>query len=92
MSILVVQDCHYIPIPCEKPHLALARVAGYNRAALGLPADIIPLLLEHPQQTASDLDDELSQFVTGRYLPTQAWGPFGTGFSVGCSLAAPCRN
>ena len=75
LTILVVQDCHYIPMASNKPHLVLARVAGYNKAVLGLPEDVFPILFEHPERAILISTTKLSHFVTGRYLPTAAWGP-----------------
>ena len=75
LSILVIQDCRYIPMASDKPHMVLARVAGYNKAVLGLPEETFAILLEHPDRDILISTTKLSHFVTGRYLPTDAWGP-----------------
>lgn len=72
-SIVMVHDCHYVPVGAGNPHLVLARVAGYDRAALGLPKETAPLLFQLPQRDVLVATTKLSQFVTGRYAPTDAW-------------------
>ncbi|OHB53704.1 MAG: hypothetical protein A2Y12_15140 [Planctomycetes bacterium GWF2_42_9] len=75
-SILVIQDCYYIPIDVNNPHMVLAKVVGYNKAVLGLPKEVFPILFEHPENCDVMISTtKLSHFVTGRYLPTDAWGP-----------------
>ena len=71
--ILVVQDCHVIPTPVVNPHMVLARVAGYDTAALGLPKEITPVLFDLPGRDVLVATTKLSHFVTGRYAPTRAW-------------------
>jgi hypothetical protein len=74
MRILMVQDCRFLPIAASSPHLVLARVAGYDTAVFGLPAkDVYPLLFEHPRGNVMVATTKLSQFVTARYAPTDAW-------------------
>ena len=87
MRILVINDCHYLPVTPrpEKVHLALARVAGYATAKLGLPPANAPMLFEltglasatPAKEDARGLvaTTKLSQFVSARYAPTEAWGP-----------------
>ena len=53
--------------------LALARVAGYDRALYGLPADAHPILFALPGARVLVATSKLSQFVTGRYGPQRAW-------------------
>ena len=72
-SILVVQDCHVLPTAAVNPHMVLARVVGYDKAALGLPAEVTPVLFEHPRGDMLVATTKLSHFVTGRYAPTKAW-------------------
>lgn len=54
--------------------LAVARVAGYDRAVYGLPAEAHPLLFVLPG-SASILvaTSALSHFIRGRYGPQDAW-------------------
>lgn len=72
-SLVMINDCHYVSVAAEKPHLALAEVAGYNRAVLGLPPHTEPILFELPGRGALVSTTKLSQFVTARYAPTDAW-------------------
>jgi hypothetical protein len=76
MRILHVQDCHFVPVEAAAPHLVLAKVAGYDTAAFGLPPEgVWPLLFEHPGGDVLVATTKLSQFVTARYAPTDAWPP-----------------
>ena len=75
MRIVVVQDCTLLPVTVESPHMVLARIVGYDTAALGLPEETSPILFEHPEQSNIMVaTTKLSQFVTGRYAPKEAWG------------------
>lgn len=71
----MVHDCHYLPVESCDPHLALCRVEGYDIAVYGTPPESAPLLFEHPRGNLMVATTKLSQFVTGRYAPTEAWGP-----------------
>ena len=71
--ILVVQDCHVLPAPVVNPHMVLARVAGYDKATLGLPKEVTPILFELPGRDVLVATTKLSHFVSGRYAPTKAW-------------------
>ena len=74
LRILMVHDCHYLPVEARNPHLVVARVAGYDDALYGLPdRDVWPLLFEHPSGDILVATTKLSQFVTGRYAPNDAW-------------------
>ncbi len=74
MRLLMVQDCRFLPLEAAAPHLVLARVAGYNTAAFGLPKDNVwPMLFEHPRGNLLVSTTKLSQFVTARYAPADAW-------------------
>ena len=75
MRILVINDCTVLPVQAPSPHLVLARVVGYDHAALGLPADTTPVLFEHPQGDILVATTKLSHFVKARYAPTVAWEP-----------------
>ena len=74
LRILAVHDCHFIPVRSGAAHLVAARVAGYDTAVFGLPAETWPILFEHP--TRSNVlvaATKLSQFRTARYAPADAW-------------------
>jgi hypothetical protein len=76
MRILMINDCHYLPVQAANPHLVLARVSGFDTARFGLPASgVQPILFEHPRGDILVATTKLSQFVTARYAPTDAWGP-----------------
>ena len=75
MRIMMINDCHYLPAEATNPHLVLARVEGYDTAVYGLPKDVHPILFAHPRGDILVATTKLSQFVTGRYAPTEAWGP-----------------
>lgn len=73
MQILAIHDCHFIPMEAENPHIVIARVAGFNEAVYGLPEQVFPILFEHPQYDILVATTKLSQFVTARYAPIDAW-------------------
>ncbi|MCE5278361.1 MAG: hypothetical protein ABFD92_01305 [Planctomycetaceae bacterium] len=76
MSIVMVKGCRFLPVEAGNPHIVTARVAGYNAALFGLPGDDVwPILFEHPRGDILVATTMLSHFVTGRYAPTNAWGP-----------------
>jgi hypothetical protein len=60
--------------------LVLARVAGFDTASFGLPRETFPILFElRGEEGASGAvlvaTTKLSQFITARYGPREAWGP-----------------
>ena len=73
MSILEMKDCHYVQVSSKSSHLVLARVEGYNTAVYGLSEKTEPLLFNHPGGKILVSTTKLSQFVTGRYAPNDAW-------------------
>ncbi|MEX0776927.1 MAG: hypothetical protein WD042_14575 [Phycisphaeraceae bacterium] len=74
MSIVMVQDCHYVRTAAEQPHIVVARVAGFETAVYGLPKqDVHPILFELPQANMLVATTRLSQFITGRYGPQESW-------------------
>jgi hypothetical protein len=75
MRILAIHNCAYVLTEADRPHLVLARVAGFDKAVFGLPEQRAPLLFEHPQPKILVATTKLSQFVTARYAPTAAWRP-----------------
>ncbi|MCY2931391.1 MAG: hypothetical protein NTV86_18265 [Planctomycetota bacterium] len=72
MRIVTINDCRFVPVKAETPHMVLAKVAGVDTAVFGL-TDMLtePLLFEHGGVLVATT--KLSQFVTGRYMPEQAW-------------------
>ncbi|MDB6038126.1 MAG: hypothetical protein JWM99_1967 [Verrucomicrobiales bacterium] len=74
MTIFTVNGCRYVPIEATSPLLVLAKVAGVDVAVFGLKdTPSAPLLFEQTPGGILVASTKLSQFVTGRYLPTAAW-------------------
>ncbi len=74
LRILAIHDCRFVPVRAERSHIVVARVAGFDRAVYGLTgAEAHPILFEHPQGNVLVATTKLSQFVTARYAPTDAW-------------------
>jgi hypothetical protein len=75
MRIVAIHDCHFVPVKAFKPHIVLAKVAGFDTAVYGLPKESWPILFEHTHENLNMLvsTTKLSQFVTARYAPTDAW-------------------
>ena len=74
MRIVTISGCSYLPVTAEHPHMVLAKVAGVDTAVFGLkdtPSE--PLLFDHPSGNLLVATTKLSQFVTGRYMPDEAW-------------------
>jgi len=72
MSILAMHSCWFLPTIAERPDLVLARVAGYDRAIYGLPAEAHPVLVSLSDSTLI-ATSKLSHFRTGRYCPYSSW-------------------
>ncbi|MFH1006053.1 MAG: hypothetical protein V1800_00960 [Candidatus Latescibacterota bacterium] len=72
--ILMIHGCQYVPVCCKQSHIVLGRVAGFDYALYGLPEETFPILFEHPNGNLLIATTKLSQFVTGRYAPSEAWG------------------
>ena len=76
MRILQIHSCRVLPVQVEETLLALAKVAGYNRAVYGLPKETFPVLFVHPDdENVLVSTTNLSRFATARYAPIKAWGP-----------------
>jgi len=74
LRILAIHDCHFVPLEAASPHLVVARVAGYDTAVFGLEdIPVYPLLFKHAQGNLLVATTKLSQFVTARYAPRDAW-------------------
>ena len=76
MQLVVIHDCHFVGTKTEvkDPSLVLAKVAGYDTAVYGIK-DVTthPILFEHPDLDVLVSTTKLSQFVTARYAPKDAW-------------------
>lgn len=74
LRLLVIHDCHFVEASADNPYLVLAKVAGYDTAVFGLQdAKAHPILFEHPRGGLLVATTKLSQFVTARYAPKEAW-------------------
>ena len=73
LRILALHDCHFTPVQADRPHIVVARVAGFETAVFGLPKKAFPVLFEHPRGDVLVATTKLSQFVSARYAPTAAW-------------------
>jgi len=74
LKILSISGLHYLPLQVDKAHIVAARVAGFDHAVYGLPEKNAPLLFELPDAPILVATTNLSQFISGRYAPQQAWG------------------
>jgi len=73
MQILAIHDCHYVPVAASNPLLAVAKVAGFDRAVYGLEGvQAQPILFEHGSGGLLVSTTKLSQFITARYAPKEA--------------------
>ncbi len=74
LRIVAIHDCHFVPVFAARADLVIARVAGFDTAVYGLPEkDVYPILFEHPSGNVMVATTKLSQFVTARYAPSDAW-------------------
>jgi hypothetical protein len=72
--IVLVSGCRYLPVKVAKSHLVAAKVAGVDSAVFGFQDTATePLLFDHPCGNLLVGTTKLSHFVSGRYLPTEAW-------------------
>jgi hypothetical protein len=74
MRILMIHDCHYVKVDADDPYLVIAKVAGYDTAVYGLDSTKAhPILFELPNTDILVSTTKLSNFITGRYSPKDAW-------------------
>jgi hypothetical protein len=74
--ILAINDCHFIPIEAACSDIVIARVAGFDSAVYGLPDKVYPVLTGINTNEGLPIlvaTTKLSQFITGRYAPADAW-------------------
>ncbi|MEA5080811.1 MAG: hypothetical protein VB024_04200 [Dysgonamonadaceae bacterium] len=76
LSILGINGLHYISSETNinSSFIVAATVAGFDSAIYGLPEKTDPLLFELPNSHILVSTTCLSNFVSGRYAPQQAWG------------------
>ena len=72
LRIVELHGMHFTPVTADKTHIVAARVAGVDTAVYGLPNATSPLLFEY-RENALIATTKLSHFVTGRYMPYDAW-------------------
>lgn len=76
MSIVMMHDCHYVDIEAENPYISTAKIAGFNKAIYGLEdTESSPILYEYTDADILVSTTKLSQFISGRYSPKDAWKP-----------------
>ncbi len=77
LHILAINDCRFVPLKVKNADIVIARVAGFDSAVYGLPKETFPVLSEIPQPGEKGgllvATTKLSQFITARYAPTDAW-------------------
>lgn len=74
MRIVTINGCWYVPVQVVDAHIVLAKVAGVDTAVFGLKdTPSVPILFDHPRGNLLVATTKLSHFVTGRYMPTEAW-------------------
>ena len=78
MRIAMINACHLVEAQAPEAHLVAAKVAGVDRAVFGLDdTPSLPILFEHPNGSILVSTTKLSHFVTGRYMPQDAWAAIG---------------
>lgn len=76
MRIVMIHDCHFIKVDAQDPYLVMAKVAGFDTAIYGLDStETHPILFEYLEANILVSTTKLSQFVTARYAPKEAWKP-----------------
>lgn len=77
LRILAIHGCRFVPVKAQAPHIVVGRVAGFDTAVYGLARESFPILFELPRQEAGGgvlvATTKLSNFLTGRYAPGDAW-------------------
>ncbi|MCX6873609.1 MAG: hypothetical protein NTW21_07350 [Verrucomicrobia bacterium] len=86
LRILAIHGCRFLPVKADTPHIVIGRVAGFDTAVYGWAQESHPILFDLPPQAGAGnvlvATTKLSDFVTGRYAPTDAWqGIWSYGFT-----------
>ena len=72
--IVMIHNCHYVQTEAADPYLVIAKVAGFDTAIYGLDnTETHPLLFEHPNLNILISTTKISNFISGRYAPKEAW-------------------
>lgn len=73
LRILMIHGCRFVPVKASAAHIVMARVAGFDTAVYGLPGETLPILFEANPGSLLLATTKLSQFITARYAPAEAW-------------------
>lgn len=72
--ILMIHGGRFVSVESDESLMRMARVAGFDTAVYGLDGVASwPVLFEHPTDNILVSTTKLSQFVTARYAPADAW-------------------
>lgn len=76
LDLLGINGMTFVPVQVRAADSAIvaAKVAGFDTAVYGLPASTSPILFKLPDRDVMVATTKLSQFITGRYGPSAAWG------------------
>ena len=70
MSILTINDCHYVGVKAEDPLMVVAKVAGFDTAIYGLDStEIHPILFKLPETNILVSTTKLSPFTEASCIP-----------------------
>ena len=73
MRLLTINECHYVPATAPNADIVLGRVAGFQTAVYGLSDVEAHPILFRPSDSLMVASTKLSQFLTARYGPSEAW-------------------
>ena len=77
LRILAIHGCRFVPVKAEHPDIVIGRVAGFDTAVYGLARESFPILCDLPKREGEGrvivATTKLSNFLTGRYAPADAW-------------------
>lgn len=80
MRILAIHGLTYLRVDAGNAHMVSARVAGFDTAVYGLDGTpTAPLLFPLPEASVMVATTKLSQLVTARFAPQDAWQSVWTG-------------
>jgi len=74
MDILYMHGCRFVPVGAENPLIAVAKVAGFDRAVYGIgDTETWPVLFEVGGGDILVATTALSRCITGRFAPAEDW-------------------
>jgi hypothetical protein len=71
--LLMAHECNYLPSDARSPLVVVGRVAGYDTAVFGIPAQAQPILFSLENGRVLIATTRLSSFITARFAPTREW-------------------